>query len=145
VGDERRIFDVSGRTGGEEGTSAGRATLMGRLLLVRHGESEGNASRRFTESDLVPLTPAGREQAERTAAFLRERFAAVRIVSPVRARDRRPRSSRPRWHCRSRSSPRCASSSSARCTVSRTTPRWQRPASSRSRAGSGGRPAVKLW
>ena len=54
---------------------------MGRLLLVRHGESEGNALRRFTESDLVPLTPAGREQAERAAAFLRARFAPVRVVS----------------------------------------------------------------
>ena len=30
---------------------------IGRLLLVRHGESEGNALRRFTESEQVPLTP----------------------------------------------------------------------------------------
>lgn len=54
---------------------------MGRLLLVRHGESEGNALRRFTDSDRVPLTPAGREQAERVAAFLRAHFEPARIVS----------------------------------------------------------------
>ena len=54
---------------------------MGRLLLVRHGESQGNASRRFTDSEFDPLSPAGREQAERAAAFLRARFAPVRIVS----------------------------------------------------------------
>jgi broad specificity phosphatase PhoE len=51
------------------------------LLLVRHGESEGNALRRFTESDRVPLTPAGREQAARAAAFLRAHFEPARIVS----------------------------------------------------------------
>lgn len=54
---------------------------MGRLLLVRHGESEGNALRRFTDSDRVPLTSAGREQAARAAAFLRTRFEPARIVS----------------------------------------------------------------
>ena len=54
---------------------------MGRLLLVRHGESEGNALRRFTDSELVPLTQRGREQAERAAALLRARFAPARIVS----------------------------------------------------------------
>ncbi len=54
---------------------------IGRLLLVRHGESEGNALRRFTDSEQVPLTPKGREQAERAAALLRARFAPVGIVS----------------------------------------------------------------
>jgi len=54
---------------------------VGRLLLVRHGESEGNALRRYTESDRVPLTPAGREQAARAAAFLQAEFAPARIVS----------------------------------------------------------------
>ncbi len=54
---------------------------MGRLLLVRHGESEGNASRRFTSSELDPLSPAGCAQAERAAEFLRARFAPARIVS----------------------------------------------------------------
>ncbi len=54
---------------------------MGRLLLVRHGESQANALRRFTESDQNPLSPAGREQAGRAAAFLRARFAPMRIIS----------------------------------------------------------------
>lgn len=54
---------------------------MGRLLLVRHGESEGNALRRFTDSDRVPLTPAGRLQAARAAELLRARFEPARIVS----------------------------------------------------------------
>ncbi|MEX2208969.1 MAG: histidine phosphatase family protein [Myxococcota bacterium] len=61
---------------------------MGRLLLVRHGESQANALRRFTESELNPLSPVGREQAARTATLLRERFAPVRIVSSPFARAR---------------------------------------------------------
>jgi probable phosphoglycerate mutase len=61
---------------------------MGRLLLVRHGESQANALRRFTESDRNPLSPLGREQAARTATLLRARFAPVRIVSSPFARAR---------------------------------------------------------
>jgi probable phosphoglycerate mutase len=56
------------------------------LLLVRHGESAGNALRRFTDSDRVPLTSLGREQAARTAAFLRASFAPGRVVSSPFAR-----------------------------------------------------------
>ncbi len=62
--------------------------MKGRLLLVRHGESQANALRRFPESALNPLSPLGREQAERTASFLRERFAPLRIVSSPFARAR---------------------------------------------------------
>ncbi len=62
--------------------------VMGRLLLVRHGESQANALRRFTESDRNPLSPLGRVQAERTSALLRARFAPVRIVSSPFARAR---------------------------------------------------------
>lgn len=61
---------------------------MGRLWLVRHGESEGNARGRFTENDAVPLTTAGREQAQRTAAFLRPLVRAPRLVSSPYARAR---------------------------------------------------------
>jgi probable phosphoglycerate mutase len=61
---------------------------MGRLLLVRHGESAANALRRFTESDANPLSPLGRVQAARTGTLLRERFAPVRIVSSPFARAR---------------------------------------------------------
>ncbi len=37
---------------------------MPRLLLVRHGEAEGNADGRFIGQNDVPLTPLGRRQAE---------------------------------------------------------------------------------
>ena len=36
---------------------------MGKLILVRHGESEGNALRRFTDSPEVNITELGRRQA----------------------------------------------------------------------------------
>lgn len=54
---------------------------MGRLLLIRHGESEGNRDRVFTRSPEVPLTPAGRQQALETAAFVRERYTPTLLVS----------------------------------------------------------------
>lgn len=40
------------------------------LLLVRHGESEGNAARMFTGHSASPLTPRGVEQAEALADAL---------------------------------------------------------------------------
>ena len=49
--------------------------------MVRHGESEGNATRTFTLSDEVPLTDLGRTQARSTAEILRGRFAPVRLIS----------------------------------------------------------------
>src|SRR5579884_3332156 len=36
---------------------------MTTIILVRHGESEGNAARRFGGHGPTPLTPRGREQA----------------------------------------------------------------------------------
>jgi len=61
---------------------------VGSVLLVRHGESEGNRERVFTRTPDVPLTPAGRAQALATAHVLRERFRPTLLVtSPyVRAR-----------------------------------------------------------
>jgi broad specificity phosphatase PhoE len=53
----------------------------GRILIVRHAESEGNASRRFTLSAEEPLTELGRRQAQRSAEVLRGRFAPVRLLS----------------------------------------------------------------
>jgi probable phosphoglycerate mutase len=53
----------------------------GRLLLVRHGESQGNAERRFTGSRHVPLTKLGRDQGRQAAVFLRQFYAPVRLVS----------------------------------------------------------------
>ena len=38
---------------------------MVRLLLVRHGEAEGNADGRFIGQEDVPLTATGRSQADR--------------------------------------------------------------------------------
>ena len=54
---------------------------MGRLLLIRHGESEGNRDRVFTRTPEVPLTPTGRQQARETAQFVRERYEPALLVS----------------------------------------------------------------
>ncbi|HUA36514.1 MAG TPA: histidine phosphatase family protein [Candidatus Binataceae bacterium] len=63
---------------------------MGKLVLVRHGESEGNVTRIFTTTPItLPLTELGRRQA-RAAADLVQSISNPRIViaSPyVRARD----------------------------------------------------------
>jgi probable phosphoglycerate mutase len=64
------------------------AERPGRLILVRHGESEGNRDRVFTPTPAVPLTEAGREQVRATGEWIAARFAPVAIVSSpfVRAR-----------------------------------------------------------
>ncbi len=63
---------------------------MGKLVLVRHGESAGNVTRIFTTTPMtLPLTRLGRRQA-REAATVIERISNPRIViaSPyVRAHD----------------------------------------------------------
>jgi broad specificity phosphatase PhoE len=63
---------------------------MGRLVLVRHGESEGNVTRIFTTTPMtLALTELGRKQA-RAAALVIQAISVPRIVitSPyVRARD----------------------------------------------------------
>lgn len=61
----------------------------GRLILVRHGESEGNRDRTFTQNSAVPLTPFGREQARAAAVRIAQSYSPTRIVaSPfVRARE----------------------------------------------------------
>jgi len=56
------------------------------IMLLRHGESEGNAASRMQGRRDYPLSPLGREQAARAGAFLatQERpFAAV-YVSPLK-------------------------------------------------------------
>jgi len=64
-------------------------TPRGRLLLVRHGESEGNRERRFSPNPEILLTERGVEQASATAEVIREHFRPRRIVSSPfrRARD----------------------------------------------------------
>lgn len=61
---------------------------MGRLVLVRHGQAEGNTEHRFIGQTDVPLTEIGRSQAD--AVGLRLRGAEIsRVVSSdlVRASD----------------------------------------------------------
>ena len=54
------------------------------LLLARHGESEANLARVFSNRDLPhPLTEAGREDAGRLARALEEFRADVLYCSPV--------------------------------------------------------------
>jgi broad specificity phosphatase PhoE len=54
---------------------------MGRLLLVRHGESEGNRDGVFTRTSEVPLTDEGRTQVLATARWIASRYAPVEVVS----------------------------------------------------------------
>src|SRR5271166_3406598 len=54
---------------------------MGRLILVRHGESEANRARCFTITDDNPLTDLGRQQARATAQIIAKRFEPERVIS----------------------------------------------------------------
>jgi probable phosphoglycerate mutase len=65
-----------------------RPFSLGRLILVRHGESEGNRDRTFTHSPAVPLTERGREQARRAAAVIAAQFAPVGVVGSPYTRAR---------------------------------------------------------
>ncbi len=60
----------------------------GRLILVRHGESEGNRARTFTRHSEVPITERGRDQARAAAERIARRFAPTRVVSSPFARAR---------------------------------------------------------
>jgi len=59
-----------------------------RLLLVRHGESEGNRDRTFTQNPDVPLTAYGREQARTAAQRMAQRYRPSRVVASPFARAR---------------------------------------------------------
>ena len=61
---------------------------MGRLILVRHGESEGNRERRFTTTPAVALTPRGRDQARVAAERIACRFHPELVVTSPYARAR---------------------------------------------------------
>ena len=59
-----------------------------RLLLVRHGESEGNFERRFSPNPHIELTERGVEQARAAGRVIRSRCAPVAIVaSPTYRRE----------------------------------------------------------
>jgi broad specificity phosphatase PhoE len=53
----------------------------GRLILVRHGESEGNRDRRFSISSEIELTEIGRQQAYDVAQRIKARFRPELIIS----------------------------------------------------------------
>lgn len=50
------------------------------LIVVRHGQSEGNVARRFMGQTETALTETGREQAKRTAEFLKD-YPITRIYA----------------------------------------------------------------
>ena len=54
---------------------------MGRLILIRHGESEGNRDRIFTHTPEVPLTDAGHAQVRAAAEWVAARYRPVAVVS----------------------------------------------------------------
>ena len=61
---------------------------MRRLVLIRHGESEGNRDRTFTATPDVPMTDAGRAQVRAAAAWIAAHFRPARIVASPFARAR---------------------------------------------------------
>lgn len=54
---------------------------MARLIMVRHGESDGNRERRFTTTPAAPLTDLGRAQAREAAETIKGRFAPRRVIT----------------------------------------------------------------
>ncbi len=61
----------------------------GRLILVRHGESEGNRDRIFTTNPFeLALTETGRRQAREAAAKIGAEFAPELVISSPYARAR---------------------------------------------------------
>jgi len=64
------------------------ATNVTNVLLVRHGQSKGNAERRFGGHTATPLSARGRNQAEATARTLRsESLTAIYSSDLARAMD----------------------------------------------------------
>jgi broad specificity phosphatase PhoE len=57
------------------------ADSIGLLILVRHGESEGNRDRTFTQNPQVPLTAHGREQARAAGLRIARQYEPTRIVA----------------------------------------------------------------
>jgi probable phosphoglycerate mutase len=62
---------------------------VGRLLLIRHGESEGNRDGRFTPHPGIGLTDTGRSQAAAASGWLAAHYAPTAILSSpfTRARE----------------------------------------------------------
>jgi broad specificity phosphatase PhoE len=53
----------------------------GRIILVRHGETEANRLGYFAVSDDIPLTVKGREQARALALSIQQQFSARKVFS----------------------------------------------------------------
>ena len=61
---------------------------MGKLIMVRHGESEGNAIRRFTTSGEAKITDLGRRQALEAAQKIKLKYRADAVIASTFARAR---------------------------------------------------------
>jgi broad specificity phosphatase PhoE len=61
---------------------------MGKLIMVRHGESEGNAIRRFTTSGEAKITELGRRQAHEAALRIKLKFQPMLVIASTFARAR---------------------------------------------------------
>ena len=61
---------------------------MGKLIMVRHGESEGNAIRRFTTSGEAKITDLGRRQALEAAQRIKQMFQPILVIASTFARAR---------------------------------------------------------
>jgi len=60
---------------------------MGRLILIRHGESEANREKFFATED-TPLTELGFQQASEAAAHIAARFEPAAVISSTLLRAR---------------------------------------------------------
>src|SRR5262249_16679156 len=58
-----------------------RRLSVGRLLLIRHAESEGNRDQVFTATPFVGLTDRGRRQAHAAGEWIRDRHAPRLVVT----------------------------------------------------------------
>ena len=54
---------------------------MGKIILLRHGESEWNQQNRFTGWEDVPLTQKGVEEARRAANLIKRSGISVPLQS----------------------------------------------------------------
>ncbi|HZC46816.1 MAG TPA: histidine phosphatase family protein [Candidatus Acidoferrum sp.] len=61
---------------------------MGKLIMVRHGESEGNAIRRFTTSGEAKITDLGRRQAHDAAVKIKLKYKPTLVIASTFARAR---------------------------------------------------------
>ena len=61
---------------------------MGKLIMVRHGESEGNAIRRFTTSGEAKITELGRRQAHEAATRIKLKYHPTLVIASTFARAR---------------------------------------------------------